>query len=416
MKCALLIIGDELLAGRTRDLNGHWLSTYLPNIGVELCQVKTISDDESAITSSLDELYKRVDIVITSGGLGPTKDDITKNVLAKYFAKDLTFNDFSVKFIENLYSKFDREWNTQKNSYHFFPEDFTLVDNLNGYAPGLSYFEDQKLLLSAPGVPREFSSMVENSLKELISKHFKRDDLKSFEYFSIRTKGVPEEVIFRDLCPGLWEKLSAIAKLSSLPHLLGIDLVLYFNSDQREEVIQAATKVISDSPLKDFVWQYGNLELEELIVKEAIEKNLTLGFAESCTGGLSSSKVTDVAGASKVYYGSIVSYANSVKENILGVNPNTLSEYGAVSAQCAKEMAIGAQKSLGCDIAISYTGIAGPGGGSKEKPVGTVGIGWSCALEQGSEIIYHKGSRTDLKNKFSRSGLFKLLELIRRSN
>ncbi len=413
MNCALLIIGDELLAGRTRDLNGHWLATYLPTVGLKLKQIKIINDNENEIKSSITELFNNVDIIITSGGLGPTKDDITKNILAAHFQKELIFDDSSIELIKKLYAKFDKEWTPSKNAYHYYPRDFELLDNLNGYAPGLLYNSGEKTILSAPGVPREFKSMVENTFVPRLKEIYSSDHFKVTTLFSIRTKGVPEEVIFGELCPTLWDDLSKIAKVSSLPHLLGIDIVLYFNLENEEETISKAKSIIEASALKDYVWQYGNLELEELIVKEATDKKITIGFAESCTGGLTSSKITNISGSSSVFYGSIVSYANSVKTNILKVKSSTLENFGAVSEECAKEMAFGAREALECDIAISYTGIAGPGGGTPTKPVGTVGIGWATKNENSSTMVYHKGDRIGLKERFSRSGLFKLLELIR---
>lgn len=414
MKCALLIIGDEILAGRTRDLNGYWLSNFLPTVGIQLSQVKVVNDSKEDIQSSLDELFKSVDTIITSGGLGPTKDDVTKNILAEYFNKELLFDPKSIELIKSLYAKFDKEWTPAKNAYHYYPEGFELLDNLNGYAPGLYYHSQGKTILSAPGVPREFNSMVENTFVPKLQELHSSDSFKKTEYFSIRTRGVPEEVIFTEMCPNLWDDLSTVAKISSLPHILGIDIVLYFEMSQKMEVIESAKKIIEATPLKDYVWQYGNLELEELIVKEAIEKDLTIGFAESCTGGLTSSKITNVSGSSKIFLGSVISYANSVKTNQLGVNPETISKFGAVSEECAKEMAHGTRKNIGCDIAISFTGIAGPGGGSALKPVGTVGIGWATKSENSSQILRHKGDRIGLKERFSRSGLFKLLELIRK--
>lgn len=413
MNCALLIIGDELLAGRTRDLNGHWLSKYLPSMGLDLKQIKIINDNENEIKSSISELYKTVDIIITSGGLGPTKDDITKNILADYFQKELIFDDSSIELIKKLYAKFDKEWTPEKNAYHYYPQDFELLDNLNGYAPGLLYSSKGKTILSAPGVPREFNSMVENTFLPKLHSIYSSEAFKATDHFSIRTKGVPEEVIFGELCPNLWDDLSKVAKISSLPHLLGIDIVLYFNLEDRESKISKAKAIIEATALKDYVWQYGNLELEELIVKEATEKNITIGFAESCTGGLTSSKITNISGSSKVFYGSVVSYANSVKINLLNVQKSTLESFGAVSEECAKEMAKGARETMNCDIAISYTGIAGPGGATPTKPVGTVGIGWATKNENSSTLVYHKGDRIGLKERFSRSGLFKLLELIR---
>ncbi|OUR97820.1 hypothetical protein A9Q84_06370 [Halobacteriovorax marinus] len=414
MKTALLIIGDEILAGNTRDLNGHWLSTYLPKLGLSLNQIKIVHDGKEEIQASLDILFKDHDIVFCSGGLGPTKDDITKNVMADYFNKELISDAKSISHIENLYKKIDKEWTTETNDYHFYPQDFELTDNINGLAPGLFYHENEKTILCAPGVPREFSSMVEEVFTPKLISLYGTEVFKPTELFSIRTKGMPEEKIFTTLCPTLWEDLSKMAKVSSLPHLLGVDIVLYMDKSKSEEIKKEVIELINSSPLKEYVWQFGNLELEELVVKLATEKNLTIGFAESCTGGLTSSKITNISGSSRVLLGSIISYANSIKENMLNVSRVTLENHGAVSKECAHEMANGARVAIGCDISISYTGIAGPTGGSEEKPVGTVGIGWSTKETSGSDIFNFRGDRVGLKERFSRMGLFLLLDLIKK--
>ncbi|WP_127717617.1 nicotinamide-nucleotide amidohydrolase family protein [Halobacteriovorax sp. HLS] len=412
MLAALIIIGDEILTGRTQDLNGYWLADYLTKVGIELNKIIIVHDSEKEIHHALSSCMQSCDIVFTSGGLGPTRDDITKNVLAKFFDKELISDQESTNLITKLYEKFDRQWTPELNDYHYYPKDFKLTDNLNGFAPGLSFFQNGKALFSAPGVPREFQSMVENIFLPMIKDHFSSDDFHPTQLFAIRTKGIPEERIFKEVCPNLWDQLSSIAKVSSLPHLLGVDIVLYIEQSKFEKKSSDAKKLIEESALAQYVWQYGNLELAEYIVTLCREKNLTVGFAESCTGGLTSSKITDISGSSSIFNGAIVSYANEVKENILGVKRQTLIDHGAVSEQCALEMAIGARKALATDLAISFTGIAGPTGGSEQKPVGTVGIGWSCEKESSSEVLNFRGNRTSLKERFSRAGLFKLLELI----
>jgi nicotinamide-nucleotide amidase len=412
MNAALIIIGDEILSGRTRDLNGFWLSKFLTKKGIALKKIVVINDSEQEIHATLKDCLNDHDIILTSGGLGPTKDDITKTVLANYFDKELTSTDQSIALIKSLYNKFDRQWTTETNDYHYYPKDFILTDNPMGYAPGLVYHQDSKIIMCAPGVPREFSAMVEEIFLPMIEENFDFKNLKPISLFSVRTKGVAEATIFNELCPDLWDKLNSIAKLSSLPHLLGTDLLLYIENSKYEKSVEEIKNVINDSKLKEHVWQFGNLELEELVVQKCIEKNLTIGFAESCTGGLTSSKITNVSGSSKVFYGSVVSYANDVKMNLLKVKEETLKSFGAVSEQCALEMAIGAKEAMGTDFAVSFTGIAGPGGGSAEKPVGTVGIGISGPQNSISKVYNFRGDRLGLKERFSRAGLFLLLEHI----
>jgi nicotinamide-nucleotide amidase len=412
MKATLIIIGDEILSGRTRDINGFWLAGFLSKVGISLSNISVVQDDEQSIHNALEIALNSNEIVFTSGGLGPTKDDITKNVLANYFNKDIIQDNESIELVTNLYKKFDRPWTTETNDYHFYPKDFQLTDNLNGFAPGLCFFNNGKALFSAPGVPREFSSMVENIFLPLIKDSNPKDILIPIKLLPIRTRGIPEEKIFSELCPNLWNDLSKVAKVSSLPHLLGVDIVLYIEEINYEEKSKEVKEIIAKTDLPQFIWQYGELELEELIVKICREKNITIGFAESCTGGLTSSKITNVSGSSSVFLGSVISYANEVKTNLLNVKEQTLINFGAVSTECAKEMAKGAREVLKSDYAISFTGIAGPGGGTEQKPVGTVGIGWSGPNETSSEVLNFKGDRIGLKERFSRAGLFKLLDQI----
>ena len=215
--------------------------------------------------------------------------------------------------------------------------------------------------------------------------------------------------------PKLWEKLSQFGEVSSLPHKLGVDIGIKLTAETDQEILEkkeALNTIMQDTTLKDFIWHIGSESLEEVIIEKAKEKGLTIGFSESCTGGLLAHRLTNVSGSSSVFWGSIVSYANEVKMGCLQVEKDTLKNHGAVSEQTAFEMAIGARKNLGVDIAISTTGIAGPLGGSPEKPVGTVGIGSSTKEITESEILHFQGDRDQLKYAFSQAALYKLLDII----
>ena len=373
-----------------------------------------VRDNESDIKEALKNALNQSDIVITSGGIGPTLDDKTKKILAEYFDKKIIEREDVALIVDENYRRFGREWKRNLNFYHYFPEDFIAINNPKGLAPGLGFYVNQKLILSGPGVPREFQAMNELEFLPIIKKFF-QGKFQENQQVVIRTRTIPEEKIFNEMCPNLWNDLSKFGSVSSLPHTIGIDIVVSFNGndkDQQNALIEIK-KIISQTSLNEYVWQYGNTPLPVSILNEAKEKKLTFAFAESCTGGLCSSKITDLSGSSEVFYGSIISYDNSVKINTLNVANQTLDNFGAVSLECAKEMAIGVRNRINTDIGISITGIAGPTGGSLDKPIGTVVVGIAYKDFVESYRFQFPGDRQRLKERFSDMALYQLLEAIR---
>lgn len=416
LNVSLVVIGDEILNGRTSDLNGKFIAKFLFSKGMELVSMRFIRDNEDEIVAALDAAFKDASIVITSGGIGPTLDDKTKNVMAKYFNQKLIEREDIAQLVSDNYIRFGRTWSKELNHYHIFPENFEGIKNPKGLAPGLLYFDqkNKKLLLSGPGVPRELSAMSEQEFYPAIIKYFP-NDFEENQQVVIRTKEVPEEKIFNQLCPNLWSDLSQFGKVSSLPHTIGIDIVVTFKGNQELKLKheKEIRKIIESSAIKDNVWQYGNENLPELSKQIAIAKKLKFGFAESCTGGLTSSKITDLAGSSEVFYGSIISYDNSIKESQLNVSSDILKNHGAVSVECAKAMAKGALEKLKVDVAVSITGIAGPTGGSAEKPIGTVVIGFATKNKNEAFSFQFPGDRIRLKERFSDRALLMLYEVMR---
>lgn len=411
---SMIVIGDEILNGRTTDLNGAWLSKFLFRKGLQFKSLRFIRDNVDEINNALSASMKESDIVITSGGIGPTLDDKTKNTLAQFFGKKIIERADVENIITDNYTRFGRTWTKETNHYHFFPEDFIATPNPKGLAPGITYFTpDKKLIMAGPGVPREFTEIVEVEFFTLIKKYF-NDRLDENYQTVIRTQGVAEEKIFFELCPTLWSELETFGKVSSLPHTIGIDIVISYNGTQKshEELAKKIKAHVSNSALAPYVWQWGNINLPEMVLEKAKNKNVTFGFAESCTGGLASSKITDLAGSSAVFHGSVISYDNSIKENVLKVKSATLKKYGAVSIETATEMAIGLRELLKTDYAISVSGIAGPTGGTPEKPIGTVAIGFSSKEKSGAQIFQFPGDRVRLKERFSDKALLALLELM----
>lgn len=415
LNVSMIVIGDEILNGRTTDLNGSWLSKYLFKKGLNFKTIRFIHDDNDEMNKALNDSINESDIIITSGGIGPTLDDKTKNTLASFFNKKIIERQDVAEIVTQNYSQFGRSWTPGHNHYHFFPEDFIATNNPRGLAPGIAYFENKmnKLILAGPGVPREFSEMVDLEFFPLIEKFFPERFQQNFQTV-IRSTGVAEEKIFFELCPTLWQDLEKFGKVSSLPHTIGIDIVVSYNGSVIEHEKKQADiqKLIAQSNLGPHVWQYGNLALHEMLLAVAKQKKLTFAFAESCTGGLASSKITDLPGASEVFMGAVVSYANQAKTHLLNVAPKTIEEFGAVSIETATEMASGARAQFKTDFAVSISGIAGPDGGSKEKPAGTVVIGYASNKISGARQFIMPGDRVRRKERFADMALLTLLELM----
>lgn len=414
MKIQLITIGNELLNGKIQDKNAFWLAKFCYERGLELAKNHIIPDSEEAFKKAMDEAWEDADLVVTSGGLGPTKDDMTKVMAGGFFHRQLSENPQALDVAKRNYEKSQREYNP-KLGYSIIPEDFSAVYNAVGFAPGLLFEQDHKMLAVLPGVPAEFKRMFTDEIFPLAKERF-HNGAGLMKHVIVKTKRVPEASIFYKLCPTLWEDLEEFGQVSSLPHPMGVDIGVSIEAPNRQKLEAIEKKVLEtiySTPLKEHIWHVGPESLEEVIVKRAGEKNMTIGFAESCTGGLCASRVTDVAGSSKVFLGSVVSYANSAKENILNVNESTLKKYGAVSKETAWEMAQGARRALGADLVVTTTGVAGPGGGSEEKPVGTVGIGYSSERDCASELYHFPNrERTDMKFVFSQAALFTMLEQI----
>lgn len=410
MTIELIIIGDEILNGRTQDANLAWLAPWLFRQGLNLKYVTIVRDEPTQMLEAMKTAWSRSQIILTSGGIGPTLDDLTKPTMAEFAGKPLVEDSKAKAIVEKNYQRIDRQWTVQTNAYHLIPKDFIATDNPVGLAPGLVYFNNSKAMMAAPGVPKEFSVMVADVFFPLLKeKGFNL--IGDQEQIVIRTFGVPEEKIFGELCPTLWRDLERFGKVSSLPHITGVDILITFAGASHKENYQSEIQTIVEATsLLPHIWQWGTLSLEEYIVQKAKSAGKTFCFAESCTGGLVASKITDIPGCSDVFLGSIVSYANNAKEDFLHVSDRDIKKFGAVSEQVASAMALGAREKFKADYCVSFSGIAGPAGGSLEKPVGLVCQGLSSSSKLVSRSLNFKGDRLKLKERFAMSGLFWLLK------
>ena len=405
MKIGLVVIGDELLKGETQDRNLFWIGKYLRSIGHRLSETVIIPDTLKEISTTLSKFHESYDLTIVSGGLGPTKDDRTKQALS-LFSGELKESSEAAELVKKHYDRRGLTWHPERNHYHFIPENISPVHNPVGLAPGLYSHQNGRHLLCAPGVPREFEKMIPEFMEERLSHLLARKT----DYVYIKTAGVPEERIFGEISPTLWSELEQFGEVSSYPRWTGIDILVDGLDPSR---LNELTSIEALERLSPYTWHIGKLDLHEMLVKKLMELNQTVATAESCTGGLLASFLTDVSGSSNVFMGSVVSYSNDIKMDELGVSPELIENHGAVSAEVAEAMAIGAKKKFDVDYAMSTSGIAGPNGGTKDKPVGTVAIG--LATPEGSTSkIYHLPDLGRLENKkrFAVRAMFSLVKAI----
>ncbi|GFZ42226.1 competence/damage-inducible protein A [Bacteroides nordii] len=371
MFAEIITIGDELLIGQVTDTNSAWMGRELNKVGIEVIRVVSVRDCADEITEAVDDALNRVDIVLMTGGLGPTKDDITKQTLCAYFDTELVFSEEVFENIKRvLASKIPM--NALNKSQAMVPKDCLVINNRVGSA-SVSWFEKNgKVLVSMPGVPQEMITVMS---EEVIPRLRKKFDTDVIIHKTFTVKNYPESVLAEKL--ESWEEvLPESIKLAYLPKP-GIIRLRLTGRGRDKEAVQSQISV-EGCKLKDIlgdaIFDEEDTPLEILIGNLLREKNLTVSTAESCTGGSIAAKLTSVPGSSDYFKGGIVAYSNEIKESLLGVSPETLKKQGAVSEETVIEMVKGSMKALKTDCAVSTSGIAGPGGGTKEKPVGTVWI------------------------------------------
>lgn len=383
IRAEVITIGDEILFGQITDTNTQWISTELTNIGIRTVRKSSVGDQAEAILEILHEAHERADVIIITGGLGPTKDDITKKTLCSYFGVELVRNETALALVTSFFEKRGREMTDLNRGQADLPANAVYLQNDWGTAPGM-WFEFQRsgepsrVYISLPGVPFEMKHLMTNRVLPKLQTHFKTPIIK---HRIIRTVGIGESFLAERI--EAWEDaLPAHIKLAYLPHFGQVRLRLTATGDDEvtldRELDEQVSKVL---PLiENNVFGYDDDELETVVGKLLKDKSLTLGIAESCTGGYVSSQITKVPGSSTYFQGSIVSYSNEIKIKQLGVEPGTLEQFGAVSEETIRQMAEGVRNVLNTSVGIATSGIAGPDGGTPAKPVGTIWI--ACATDQ----------------------------------
>ncbi|HTM99428.1 MAG TPA: competence/damage-inducible protein A [Pedobacter sp.] len=372
MLAEIITIGDEILIGQIVDTNSAWMAKELNNIGLSVKQITSVSDDAAHIVSALDSAQTRADIILITGGLGPTKDDITKLTLSKYFNMPLKQDRVTLDHITSIFARLNRPMIEANIRQADVPDGCTVVQNANGTAPCMWFEHQGKIIVSMPGVPFEMMYLMEEEIIPRIKLAF---NLPFIVHQTILTAGLGESFLAQEIAD-IEDSIPAHIKLAYLPKLGQVRLRLSGSGNDElllKNEIATITKQIIDK-IANYVVIADDVTIEKAILDKMKAKGLTLSTAESCTGGYISHLITQHAGSSAVFAGGAVVYSYDLKESVLGVKNETLNVFGAVSEQTVKEMAQGAILHFKTDYAIAVSGIAGPDGGMPGKPVGTVWI------------------------------------------
>jgi nicotinamide-nucleotide amidase len=388
MRAEIITIGDELLIGQVTNTNAAYLGRELSSLGIPAVRETTVGDDLKSILAAFRRAWKESDVVIVTGGLGPTHDDISKAAVAKFFQAKMSLHKPTLKAVRERFARLGYEKMPEANiGQAMVPEGFKTLPNERGTAPGLLRFEDNKTFVILPGVPQEMEGIVESHLLPFLHRTYKKD-LQVILHRTLLTSGIGESMLAEKIGePHTF--LSTNTTLAFLPKPSGVRLRISSHGKNRKIVEREVARIEALLRVRAGKYMYGadDESLESLIVKLLTEQHKTISTAESCTGGLIASMITEVPGASAVFLGSVVAYANEVKVNELRVKQKTLDTFGAVSEETVREMAEGAILQMKSDFALSVTGIAGPDGGTEEKPVGTI---WIAIAERNVKTITKK--------------------------
>lgn len=372
---SIITIGDELLIGQVIDTNSAWMAQELNKTGIWVKRRVAVGDKWDEIWNALDEESKHADIILITGGLGPTADDITKPLLCEYFGGKLVVNEMVLAHVKHLLEKVFRRQAPMLDrnlKQAEVPDVCTVLHNALGTAPGMWFQKDGKVFVSMPGVPQEMKGIMKEQVLPLLQQHFKMAAIFSQ---TLLTFGIGESYLAERI-KDFEEALPAHIKLAYLPNYGMVRLRLTGTGTQKETITaEVATQFnLLKQHLTDVMVTDQDESMEQVVAKLLLAKGKTLGTAESCTGGYIAHRVTSLPGSSSWYLGSVISYANEVKEQVLGVSSETLDTKGAVSEETVTQMVKGALKTLKTDFIIATSGIMGPDGGSAEKPVGTVWV------------------------------------------
>ncbi len=410
----IITIGDELLIGQVVDTNSAWMAQELNKLGFDVQYKSTVGDDEQDILDAFDKAFSRVSLVLVTGGIGPTKDDITKKTLCKYFDSKLIFDDEVLKNIENLFFRSGRKINELTRNQAYVPDKCTIIQNIVGTAPCTWFEKNGKILISMPGVPYEMKSLMTNEIISRLQKFFNQTD--SIQHLTFWIHNYSESALAIHLSD-FEDELPGNIKLAYLPAagIIRLRLTGKHRSGLFLSAQMAEQKAKLLGLLGENIFSEEDKPIEVLLRDLLQEKNLTLSLAESCTGGNIAHQLTSVHGSSIYFKGGVISYSNEAKHNILHVNNSDIEKFGAVSQQVVEQMALGAKKIFNTDCSISTSGIAGPGGGTEEKPVGTVWIAVCFGEKIKSEKFLFGQNRENNIQRATNAALTMLYEFLKKS-
>jgi len=414
MQAEIITIGDEILIGQIIDSNSAWMAQELNRIGVRVKQITSVSDDRIHIIEALSNAEQRADIILITGGLGPTKDDITKKTLADHFgSQEMIIHQPTLDLVSAFFLKRNLPLTELNRLQALVPDNCEVVLNENGTAPCMLFRKANKMIFSMPGVPFEMKYLMESKILPLISKEF---NLPTIYHKTILTSGIGESFLAEKI-EEIENALPPYIKLAYLPKLGTVRLRLSTVKDATAEIITEVNSFankIKDS-ISEFWVADTDIPLEKAILNLMESQNFTLSVAESCTGGYISHLLTQHPGSSKVFAGGGIVYTNQLKSSLLGVNEDTLENFGAVSEETIKEMVRGALINFDTDYAIAVSGVAGPDGGSVEKPVGTVWIAVANKHQTGAKKFNFNNKRLQNIERSAIASLNLLLRLLKSS-
>lgn len=403
----LITIGDELLYGQTVDANAVFIGKKLTEAGIELVYHTTVGDQPENLMSAIAQALNRADVVMTTGGLGPTHDDITKKVICKFFKRQLVFHEDILKELEKKYASQGMTMPSINQNQALLPQGARFINNKTGSALGIIIEEGGKMFIAMPGVPDEMKPMVTEHVIPMLKQRVSHQVIL---HRKLRTIGITESAIFEKVKDIINEK--SIVKIAFLPSFKGVDISLTAKSADEGEARKAIEYIQRrfTEKIDKYIFGYDDDELPEIIGKLLLNKNMTLAVAESCTGGLLGKLFTDSPGSSGYFLGGVIAYADEIKIRILNVPSIVIERHGAVSAETAKYMAEGVKNLSDASIGLSITGIAGPSGETLQKPVGLTYVG-ICTPERTSarEFCYGKDRH---RNRLRAS--YSALEMARR--
>lgn len=409
MRAEIITVGTEILLGDIVNTNSQYLAKELADLGVEVYYQGTVGDNEERLLKYFEESLNRSDMVITTGGLGPTKDDLTKETAAKFFNQELVLDEKSWNKIEIYFNKLGRVPTENNKKQAYFPKDAIILENNNGTAPGAILRKGKKTIIVLPGPPREMKPMFEENVKPYL-KNLTNEILvsKTLRFYGIGESSLEEEII---------DIIKEQSNPTIAPYAKDTEVTLRITAKatSKEEAINLINPVVYkiQDRVGSYIYSEGDISLEDTVAEILVNKNLTIGVAESCTGGMVSSNLINYPGISSVFMEGCVTYSNEAKMKSLGVKKETLDKFGAVSKETAREMAEGIAKRHNTNIGISTTGIAGPEGGSEEKPVGLVYFGIHINGKTIVKRYVFNGSRQQIRLRATKTILNDLrLELI----